>query len=107
MNESGHVPAQTARHATESLTERELEVLELAGKGLSVKGAALELGISPATVRWHLKNAYQKLGVSSREKALRKARDGNLMQSLSVCRICACAMASRTWMPAEAGSSRQ
>lgn len=72
-----------------------------------MKGVALELGISAGTVRWHLKNAYQKLGVSSRENALRKIRAGHLIQPLFVCQVCACAMTSRTWLPAGAGFLRQ
>ncbi len=57
-----------------SLTVREIEILELLGKGLSVKGAARDLAISPGTVKWHVKNLYEKLGASSREDALHKAR---------------------------------
>lgn len=56
------------------LTPREMEILELLGTGLSVKGAARELVISPGTVKWHVKNIYYKLGASSREDALLKAR---------------------------------
>ncbi|MES2488981.1 MAG: LuxR C-terminal-related transcriptional regulator, partial [Pseudomonadota bacterium] len=37
------------------LTRREIEILELLGTGLSVKGAARELDISPGTVKWHVK----------------------------------------------------
>jgi DNA-binding NarL/FixJ family response regulator len=56
------------------LTPREMEVLGCLGMGLSVKGAARELAISPGTVKWHVKNIYYKLGASSREDALLKAR---------------------------------
>jgi len=56
------------------LTSREVEILELLGTGLSVKGAARELDIAPGTVKWHVKNIYYKLGASSREDALSKAR---------------------------------
>lgn len=62
------------------LTARETEILELLGKGLSVKGAARDLTISPGTVKWHAKNIYEKLGVTSREDALRKARLRQLIQ---------------------------
>ena len=66
-------PATDAADAR-SLTARELEILELLGTGLSVKGVARELDISPGTVKWHVKNLYYKLGASSREDALSKAR---------------------------------
>ena len=56
------------------LTVRETEILELFGKGLSVKGIARSFAISPGTVKWHVRNLYEKLGASSREDALSKAR---------------------------------
>lgn len=59
---------------TRLLTPREIEILVLLGTGLSVKGVARDLVISPGTVKWHVKNLYYKLGASSREDALSKAR---------------------------------
>lgn len=63
------------------LTERERQVLEWAGRGLSMKGIARQLGISSGTVSWHSKNSYQKLGAVSREDALKKARAEGLIES--------------------------
>lgn len=77
------------------LTERELEVLELAGRGLSKKGIAQSLGISTGTVKWHMANSYHKLGAGSREEALRKARAGMLIESAFVCPVCSCEMHTR------------
>ena len=57
-----------------SLTPRETEVLALQGQGLSIKGIARELFIAPGTVKWHVKNVYEKLEASNREDALYKAR---------------------------------
>lgn len=57
-----------------ALTPRETEVLALQGQGLSIKGIARQLSISPGTVKWHVKNVYEKLYVTSREDALFKAR---------------------------------
>ncbi|MES2489733.1 MAG: helix-turn-helix transcriptional regulator [Pseudomonadota bacterium] len=56
------------------LTLREMEIIGQLGTGLSVKGVARELDIAPGTVKWHVKNIYYKLGASSREDALSKAR---------------------------------
>ncbi|MBB4633161.1 LuxR C-terminal-related transcriptional regulator [Sphingosinicella soli] len=56
-------------------TPRELAVLEGAGRGLSDKALALELGITPHGVRYHLKRIYAQLGVHNREDACRKARE--------------------------------
>ncbi|PTU33099.1 response regulator transcription factor [Stenotrophobium rhamnosiphilum] len=81
VSDSTQVPAVQAYKAPAAntsllgfLTPREIEILELLGTGLSVKGAARELAISPGTVKWHVKNIYYKLGASSREDALLKAR---------------------------------
>jgi len=45
------------------LTERELEVLGLIGRGLVTKDIAKNLGLSPATVSVHRANIMQKLGL--------------------------------------------
>ena len=60
--------------ATDLLSGREGEILGLLGTGLSVKGIAKSLCVSPYTVKWHLKNVYVKLGAVSREDALARAR---------------------------------
>lgn len=61
------------------LTVRETEILELFGKGLSVKGVARIFDISPGTVKWHVRNLYDKLGASSREGAISKARQRQII----------------------------
>ena len=50
------------------LTERELEVLGLVCQGLSNEGIADLLNVSGETVKSHVKNLMQKLGVNSRIK---------------------------------------
>lgn len=57
----------------ESLTERELEVLSLAGKGFTNKAIGVQLGISDRTVQGHLAKTYSKLQVSSRTEAVMRA----------------------------------
>ena len=52
------------------LTERELGILRLVGKGLSNKQIGKELFISDRTVQAHLSNIFSKLGVSSRTEAV-------------------------------------
>ena len=54
-------------------SDRELEVLVLAARGLSNRMIARELSISEATVKRHLANVYEKIGVSSRNEAVRTA----------------------------------
>ncbi len=55
------------------LSERELEVLVLAARGLSNRLIAEELHISEATVKRHLANVYEKVGVRFRNEAVRVA----------------------------------
>jgi DNA-binding NarL/FixJ family response regulator len=55
------------------LSERETEVLVLAGRGLSNRRIAQELHLSEATVKRHLANIYEKVGVNSRNDAVRTA----------------------------------
>jgi DNA-binding NarL/FixJ family response regulator len=55
------------------LSERETEVLVLAARGLSNRSIASSLHIAEATVKRHLANVYGKIGVSSRNEAVRTA----------------------------------
>jgi DNA-binding NarL/FixJ family response regulator len=59
------------------LTERELEVLQSAARGLSNREMALELSISVRTVQTHLSNIFSKMGVGSRiEAVIRALKEG-------------------------------
>ena len=53
-----------------SLTNRELDVLQLVAEGLTNRQIARALFISPATVRTHLEHVYEKLGVRTRTAAV-------------------------------------
>ena len=55
------------------LSERETEVVVLAARGLSNRLIGQELHVSEATVKRHLANIYQKIGVRSRNEAVRTA----------------------------------
>jgi two-component system, NarL family, response regulator LiaR len=54
----------------EPLTEREMEVLRLAARGLKNQEIAGELSLSVRTVQTHLGNIFGKMGVSSRTEAV-------------------------------------
>lgn len=64
---------QTRTDLAESLTEREIEVLGQAARGLTNKEIGRVLFVSDRTVQGHLQNVYQKLGVDTRTEAVTKA----------------------------------
>lgn len=57
----------------EALTERELEILTLAGRGLTNKAIGVQLYISDRTVQNHLAHIFQKLQAASRTEAVMRA----------------------------------
>jgi DNA-binding NarL/FixJ family response regulator len=54
------------RHAGETLTPREIEIVRMVARGLRNKAIADRLSISEGTVKVHLHNVYEKLGVDGR-----------------------------------------
>jgi PAS domain S-box-containing protein len=70
-------PARSRRAG--QLTRREQESLRLVAMGMTTTAAAEELGISPETVRTHVRNAMNKLGARTRAQAIAVAmRDGEI-----------------------------
>jgi DNA-binding NarL/FixJ family response regulator len=67
-------------HAVETLTDRELEVLRLAARGLTNKQIGHDLDISDRTVQNHLANIYAKLEVASRTEAVTAALQRGLLR---------------------------
>ena len=61
------------------LTERELEVLRLLTTHLLSSDVAQELTISVNTVRTHIKSIYSKLNVHSRNEAVQRAREMEIL----------------------------
>lgn len=60
--------------ATLGLTKKEIEVLSLLADGGSNREIATRLFVSTSTIKTHLVHLYQKLDVSRRTQAIRKAR---------------------------------
>jgi DNA-binding CsgD family transcriptional regulator len=70
-------PARARRAG--QLTRREQESLRLVAMGMTTSAAAEQLGISPETVRTHVRNAMNKLGARTRAQAIAVAmRDGEI-----------------------------
>lgn len=57
-----------------SISSREQEILKLLSTGLSNREIAHRCGISPSTVKTHIENIYEKLGVNSRLQAIAQAQ---------------------------------
>ena len=85
------VMAQLVGHhegpTVEQLTDRELEVLTLVGRGYTNKAIGVQLGISDRTVQGHLARIFNKLSASSRTEAVMRA-------------------VSLEWLPSDLGESQ-
>ena len=55
------------------LTHREIELLRLVAEGMSNKAIAQELSVSQNTVKYHMRNIIQQLGVENRTEAVTRA----------------------------------
>lgn len=62
-----------------ALSAQEVKVLRLAADGLTNAAIGAELYIGEATVKTYLARAYEKLGVSDRTSAVRRALDQGLI----------------------------
>jgi DNA-binding NarL/FixJ family response regulator len=68
------------RVGSESLSEREIDVLKLMAQGKSNKEIGSMLFISPGTVKSHVKSIFAKLNVNSRAEAVANAAHRALIQ---------------------------
>ncbi len=78
----GSEPAPSPTSAVaESLSSRECSILERIGKGESNKEIARALGITPETVKSHVKNIFVKLAVEKRAQAVSRAQSLGLVST--------------------------
>lgn len=61
------------------LSARQLEALQWAAKGLSMREVAIKMGVSPATVEYLMRQAQVNLGAGSREEAILHAAQTGLV----------------------------
>jgi HD-GYP domain-containing protein (c-di-GMP phosphodiesterase class II) len=78
---AGQPVARRRTHAA-GLTPREVEVLRLLARGLSIKAIAAELTVAPKTVDAHIQHIYAKAGVSTRAAATLFAAEHDLLETL-------------------------
>jgi NarL family two-component system response regulator LiaR len=62
-----------AARPAEHLSDREIEIIKLAARGMSNKGIANELHLSRRTIEGNLRTIFNKLGVGSRTEAVMQA----------------------------------
>ena len=67
--------AESLAYGESPLTERETEILRVAGHGATARAIGEQLFLSPGTVRNHLSSAMAKLNASNRQEAIRIAAD--------------------------------
>jgi DNA-binding CsgD family transcriptional regulator len=84
----GDEPRSSPRPTSDrSLTAREVDVLGYLPTRLSTGEIAARLGISPNTVKTHLKNIYHKLGARSRNEAIVNAARLHLISNESAASV--------------------
>ena len=64
---------ETSRSPIETLSNRELEVFEMIGKGLATKQIAARLGLSPKTIETYREHIKQKMKLSNATELTRNA----------------------------------
>lgn len=75
-----YLPPELAKAEAQSVpSDRKLTVLQLLVAGKSNKVIAKELGVSPDTVKTHVKQLFQMLGVKNRTEAANEARRRGLV----------------------------
>lgn len=70
---------QDTRTRTSDFSRKAIDVLTLQAKGYTVAQISGALGMKPETVRYHIKQNYRKLQVSSKSEAVLAARDLGLL----------------------------
>jgi DNA-binding NarL/FixJ family response regulator len=71
--DQAYLEAERCRHPVPPLTPRQKDLLCLVAAGHTNSQIARRLGISEGTVRTHLENIYDRLGVSNRTTAVIRA----------------------------------
>ena len=76
---AGHSVKKRRKEMVAGLSERELDVLRLLSRGLTIKQMAAQLVISEKTVDSHIQHIYNKIGISTRAGATMFAMENHLL----------------------------
>jgi len=68
-----------SKSLVETISQRELQILERLAQGYSNLAVAQQLSLSANTVKWHLRQIYDKLGARNRNEAVFLARQRRLL----------------------------
>lgn len=74
------LPTAGAHRPGADLTPREVEVLQLAARGMSNAHVARQLFVTEQTIKFHLANVYRKLGAGNRTEAAHMATRQGLIR---------------------------
>ena len=72
-NSPGHETMIVDIERFDTLSPRELGVLNLLAGGMTNKEIAREVSVQEATIKIHVKNIYRKIGATNRAQAVRMA----------------------------------
>jgi LuxR family maltose regulon positive regulatory protein len=76
---SANAAAADLLHESGGLTERERSVMRLLSAGLSNKEIGRQLNLSDNTVKFHLRNIFAKLNVTTRTAAVTASRNSGML----------------------------
>ena len=71
--------ASTAEYSGLGLTARELEILALASSGMRNSEIGKRLGLKEGSVKWYMRQVYDKIGTRRRWQAVERARQFGLI----------------------------
>ena len=83
--EKRKVPARASsgtQRAKQRLTDRENSIIEFIAKGKSNKEIARALGVTPETIKTHVKRIFSKLSAASRAQAVVRAQSLGLLRGI-------------------------
>lgn len=73
------IPMETKSNDNILLTTRQTEVLKLLQKGVQNKNIAFELGLSPSTIKVHIRRIFTTLGARNRSEAVNIAIEKGIL----------------------------